>query len=95
MEFLGLGSSDKLGGIMKSSCRSLFVSLYSKPLITLSINLVGKSAFLNLFLSEYFTGKYLQCKSIIWPVWQNGRVFVYKLSDYGFEYHFSHIKYCV
>ena len=35
---------------MKSSCWSLFLSLYSKPLITLSINLVGKSAFLNLFL---------------------------------------------
>ena len=95
MEFLGLGFSDKLGGIMKSSYWSLFVSLHSKPLITLSINLVGKSAFLNLFLSEYFTDKYLQCKSIIWPVWQNGWVSVYELSDYGFEYHCSHIKYCV
>ena len=35
---------------MEPSCWSLFFSLYSKPLITLPINLVGKSAFLNLFL---------------------------------------------
>ena len=36
-------------------------------------------------LSEYLTGKYSQCKSIIWPVWQNGWAFIYGLSDCGFE----------
>ena len=40
---------------MKSSCWSLFLSLYSRPLITLSINLVGKSVFLNLFLIIFFS----------------------------------------
>ena len=42
-------------------------------------------------LSEYRTDKYLQRKSIIWPVWQNDWVFVYELSDYGFEYRCCHI----
>ena len=31
------------------------------------------------------TGKYSQQSSIIWPVWLNGWVFVYKLSGCGFE----------
>ena len=42
-------------------------------------------------LSEYRTDKYSQRKSIIWPVWQNGWVFVYELNDCGFEYCFCHI----
>ena len=42
-------------------------------------------------LSEYRTDKYSQRKSIIWPVWQNGWVFVYELSDCGFEYRCCHI----
>ena len=35
----------------------------------------------------YRTDKYSQHKqnSIVWPVWLNGWVFVYKLSGYGFE----------
>ena len=32
-------------------------------------------------LSEYRTDKYSQRKSIIWPVWQNGWVFVYELNE--------------
>ena len=31
------------------------------------------------------TGKYSQQSSIIWPVWLNGWVFVYKLSGCGFK----------
>ena len=31
------------------------------------------------------TDRYSQNSSIIWPVWLNGRVFVYKLSGCGFE----------
>ena len=46
-------------------------------------------------LSEYHTDKYSQRKSIIWPVWQNGWVFVYELIDCGFEYRCCHIWYCV
>ena len=42
-------------------------------------------------LSEYRTDKYSQRKSIIWPVWQNGWVFVYELNDCGFEYRCCHI----
>ena len=42
-------------------------------------------------LSEYPTDKYSQHKSIIWPFWQNGRVFVYELSDCGFEYRCCHV----
>ena len=42
-------------------------------------------------LGEYCTDKYSQHKSIIRPVWQNGWVFVYKLSDCGFEYRCCHI----
>ena len=42
-------------------------------------------------LSEYRTDKYSQRKSVIWPVWQNGWVFVYELSDCGFEYRCCHI----
>ena len=32
-------------------------------------------------LREYRADKYSQRKSIIWPVWQNGWVFVYKLNE--------------
>ena len=42
-------------------------------------------------LSEYRTDKYSQRKSIIRPVWQNDWVFVYELSDCGFEYRCCHI----
>ena len=42
-------------------------------------------------LSECRTDKYSQRKSIIWPVWQNGGVFVCELSDCGFEYRCCHI----
>ena len=31
------------------------------------------------------TDKYSQHNSIIWPIWLNGRVFVYELSGCGFE----------
>ena len=34
----------------------------------------------------YHTDKYSQHSSIIWPVWLNGCVFVYKLSGCGFEF---------
>ena len=40
---------------MNSSCRFLFLSLYSKLLIILSINLAGKYAFLNLLLILFFS----------------------------------------
>ena len=46
-------------------------------------------------LSEYRTGKYPQRKSIIWLIWQNGWVFVYELSDGGFEPLLSHIVLCL
>ena len=37
------------------------------------------------------TDKYSQHSSIIWPVWLNGWVFVYKLSGCGFESRCSHL----
>ena len=37
------------------------------------------------------TDKYSQLSSIIWPVWLNGLVFVYKLSGCGFESRCSHL----
>ena len=36
--------------------------------------------------------KYSEHYSIIWPVWANGRVFVYELSDSGFEPSSSDLK---
>ena len=38
------------------------------------------------------TDKYSQHSSIIWPVWLNGWVFVYELSDCGFESNCSHLN---
>ena len=38
------------------------------------------------------TDKYSQHSSIIWPVWQNGSVFVCELSGCGFESSCSHLK---
>ena len=37
------------------------------------------------------TDKYSQHSSIIWPVWPNGWVFVYEVSDCGFESRCSHL----
>ena len=37
------------------------------------------------------TDKYSQHWSIIWPVWPNGWVFVYEVSDCGFESRCSHL----
>ena len=44
----------------------------------------------------YHTNKYSQYSSIIWPVWLNGGVFVYKLSGHGFEFCCSdlNLRYC-
>ena len=39
------------------------------------------------------TDKYSQHSSIIWPVWLNGWVFVYELSNCGFESRCSHLNY--
>ena len=39
------------------------------------------------------TDKKSQHNSIIWPVWLNGWVFVYELSDCGFESHCCHLKF--
>ena len=36
------------------------------------------------------TDKNSQHSSIIWPVWLNGRVFIYELSGCGFEPHCCH-----
>ena len=33
----------------------------------------------------YCTDKYSQHRSIIWPVWLNGSVFIYELSGCGFK----------
>ena len=41
------------------------------------------------------TDKYSEHSSIIWPVWRNGGVFVYKLSGFGFESSCSHICYYI
>ena len=38
------------------------------------------------------TDKYLQKNSIIWPVWLNDWVFVYKLSGCGFKFRCSHVS---
>ena len=38
------------------------------------------------------TDKYSQHTSIIWPVWLNGSVFVYKLSSSGFQSRCSHVR---
>ena len=42
------------------------------------------------------TDKYWQYSSIIWPVWLNGWVFAYELSDCGFKSCCSHLnfRYC-
>ena len=37
------------------------------------------------------TDKYSENSSIIWPVWPNGWVFVYKLNGSGFESNCSHL----
>ena len=42
---------------------------------------------------ELCTDKYLQHSSIIWPVWLNGCVFVYKLSGCGVESSCSHLNF--
>ena len=46
--------------------------------------------------SKHHTDTYSLCSPLIWPVWLNGRVFVYELSACGFESHRSHLyfKYC-
>ena len=41
----------------------------------------------------HHTDKYSQHSSIIWPVWLNGWVFVYKLSGCGFESSGCHINF--
>ena len=46
-------------------------------------------------LSEYRTDNYSQRKSVIWPVWQNGWVFVYKQSDWVWIPLLSHIVLCL
>ena len=40
----------------------------------------------------HWTDEYSQHSSIIWPIWLNGWVFVYKLSGCGFESCCCHIK---
>ena len=37
--------------------------------------------------------KHTEHSSIIWPVWPNGRVFVYELSGSGFESSCSHLNF--
>ena len=44
-----------------------------------------------IYSQMYHTDKHSQHSSIIWPVWLNGWVFVYKLSGCRFESHCSHI----
>ena len=39
------------------------------------------------------TDKYSQHSSVIWPVWLNGRVFVYELSSCRFESRCSHLNF--
>ena len=39
------------------------------------------------------TDEYSQHSSIIWPVWQNGWVFIYELSGCGFESSCSHLNF--
>ena len=39
----------------------------------------------------YRTDKYSYHSSVIWPVWLNGWLFIYKLSGYGFEFSCSHL----
>ena len=39
------------------------------------------------------TDKYAQRRSIIWPVWLNGWVFVYELSGCGFKSSYSHLNF--
>ena len=41
------------------------------------------------------TNKYSQQNSIIWPVWLNGRVFVYEISGCGFESRCIHFDFFV
>ena len=41
----------------------------------------------------HLTNKYSKHSSIIWPVWLNGRVFVYELSGCGFESHCCHLNF--
>ena len=39
------------------------------------------------------TGKYSQRRSIIWIVWRNGWVFVFKVIGCGFQFSSSHLKF--
>ena len=41
----------------------------------------------------HHTDRYSQHSSIIWPVWLNGRVFVYKLWGCGFQSSCCHLKF--
>ena len=41
----------------------------------------------------HHTHKYSQHRSIIWPVWLNSWVFVYKLSGCGFQSHCCHLNF--
>ena len=41
----------------------------------------------------HYTDKYSQHSSIIWPVWLNGWVFVYKLNGCGFRSRCSHLNF--
>ena len=44
--------------------------------------------------SIHWRGKWSEHNSFTWPVWINGWVFLYELSGYGFESHWSHINSC-
>ena len=48
---------------------------------------------IRIYSPMYHTDKYSKHSSIIWPVWLNGWVFVYKLSGYGFESCCSYLNY--
>ena len=61
--------------------------------IECSLSLKRVRDMISTYSQMHRTDKYSQHSSIIWPVWLNGCVFVYELSDCGFESRRSHLNF--
>ena len=70
-------------------------ALCEKEILTLPASGISESWIkIKINLNFYFhTSLYSQHSSVIWPVWQNRWVFVYELSDCGFESSCSHVNF--
>ena len=71
----------------------LWFSVFHMKAIVCEFTLKRVSYMIRTYSQIHHTDKYSQHSSIIWPVWLNGRVFVYKLSSCGFESRCSHLNF--